>query len=250
MAKYGSDKATPILLDGNDIGGYLTDLMEDIEQPTEDTTVLGDTWASAEAVTPKKFAVEIKGFYDDGASDAHPTGDAGINAVLVAGNGNSRILNYGFAGNTAGKQCVGIEAVIQSDYQRLASLGALQKIDAKFTGDGQVDECTILTAHGALSGASGQGAGVDNGAASTDGGVLYAQVTDLVLGGYTDLALTVGHSSDNSTFVDLVSATFTTTGAKRVTVTGSVNQYVRGSFAFSGTGSAQSANAFIAFKRN
>lgn len=250
MTKYGSADAQPILLDGNDLQGYLTDLTEDIEQPTEDTTVLGDSWASAAAVTPKKFAVEVKGFYDDGATEGHTTGDGGINAALVSGNGTSRILNYGFAGNTAGRRCVGIEAVIQSDYQRLASLGALQKIDAKFMGSGQVDECLILLPHAALSGTSGTGTAQDNGASSADGGVLYVQCSALTLGGYTNLSLGVEDSADNSTFSDLVSATVTDVDAVRTTVAGTVEQYVQAVWSYTGSGTGQSATAFIAFKRN
>jgi hypothetical protein len=91
--------------------------------------------------------------------------------------------------------------------------------------------------------ANGNSTGVDNTTSSANGGVGSVHVTAYT--GLTNIVVKIQHSTDNSTYADLI--TFTTaTGvtSQRSTVTGTVNRYVRALWTVSGTGSATFAAAF------
>jgi len=93
--------------------------------------------------------------------------------------------------------------------------------------------------------ADGNGASVNNLAATTNGGVASLHVT--AFSGLTNNIIKVQHSTDNSIWTDLV--TFTTvTGPtfQRSTVAGTVNQYLRAFWDVTGSGT----NTFVvAFAR-
>lgn len=82
-----------------------------------------------------------------------------------------------------------------------------------------------LAVGASLSGST-NGTGVDNGASSSNGGIGYLHLTASSGGTW---AFYIQHSTDNSTYTDLI--TFTSNGsavtAEQGTVTGSVNRYVR-----------------------
>lgn len=71
----------------------------------------------------------------------------------------------------------------------------------------------------------GPGAAVDNGAATTNGGVAVLQLFDVTGGAVT---VTVQHSADGVTWVDLVTFDAASAyGAQYATVSGTVNRYLR-----------------------
>lgn len=85
---------------------------------------------------------------------------------------------------------------------------------------------------------------------SRSGGVAVLQVTDLDLGGHTDLVVTMRHGVDGSTYANL-GAFSTITGARAgevITPSGNVNRYVAVDWNFSGAGSP-SGYLFAAFQR-
>lgn len=83
------------------------------------------------------------------------------------------------------------------------------------------------------------------------GGVAYLQWTSLTLGGHTGAVVTVRHSTDNISFVDLVAMTAVTAarGAERKTVAGEVRRYLAQSVDFTGAGTP-SMTYFAGFARN
>jgi hypothetical protein len=88
---------------------------------------------------------------------------------------------------------------------------------------------------------------------SNNGGVAYLQVTALALGGYTDFAPLVLHSSDNVTYTTLATFAVVTAApkAQRLVVAAGtlVKEYLACSWAYDGTGSGQSVTFFIGFAR-
>ena len=97
-----------------------------------------------------------------------------------------------------------------------------------------VDHGRVVHAHTAET-ATGNSTSVDNGASSTNGGVASLHVT-AVTGTTPSLTVKVQHSSDNSTFVDLITFTAANAaGSQRRTVSGTVNRYVRETHTLSGT---------------
>lgn len=86
---------------------------------------------------------------------------------------------------------------------------------------------------------------------TNNGGSAYLQVTALTLGTFTGFLVTVRHSDDNVTFVDLVAFTTRTLfGAERVTVAGAVRRYLAQNCDFQGAGSGGSATYLAGFARN
>ena len=107
-----------------------------------------------------------------------------------------------------------------------------------------IERTIILHPKGAQS-SNGNGASVDNGASSANGGVGYCEGFEA---GAQALTPKIQHSVDNSVWVDLI--TFTAIpGAgrtyERITVSGTVNRYTRANWATTGA----SAPFFAAFGR-
>lgn len=322
MSKYGGAHFTPILVDGYNLGGYLTDFGPfPITAAMEDTHCLGDSWREQEPVGVRTFDLPVKGFYDDGALASH---DA-LNRVDATGGG--KVLTACPEGGAHGTAMIGLGGAIQASYARIASRGALHKLEAQFAGSGQVDEAVVTRALAALSGTSGNGTSIDGGAqgeavtitssseadptvittaaphglatgdsvviaghegstpavdgeyevtvtgadtftidlevtsagtggtvtktSSSSGGAGYVQCSALALGGYDDLTVKIQHSPDDSTFADLIAFAAITAApdAERKAVTGTVQRYVRDSFAYTGSGSGQSATVQTGFAR-
>jgi hypothetical protein len=86
---------------------------------------------------------------------------------------------------------------------------------------------------------------------TNQGGSAYLQWTSLTLGGHSGASVAIRHSTDNSTFVDLVVMTTATAafGAERKTVAGEVRRYLAQSVDFTGAGSP-SMTYFAGFARN
>ena len=88
---------------------------------------------------------------------------------------------------------------------------------------------------------------------TTNGGSAYVECSALVLGGYTNVALKVQHSLDNSAWVDLATFTVITAApaAQRVVVASGtlVNRYLDATWAFTGAGSGMSVTFMTGFSR-
>ena len=87
---------------------------------------------------------------------------------------------------------------------------------------------------------------------TADGGAAFLQVTQLTLGGYTDVTVTIRDSADDAVYGDLVAFTNFTTSptAERKTVAGTIERYLAQSFAFNGAGSSQSVTYHAGFARD
>lgn len=244
MTKYGGADIGFLLVGGYSVHSYVTAVDENHEAILEETTVLGDTWETKALVNLRQFALSVSGFYDDVAGAS--------NEALVGLSGASQVACMGFEGNTVGKKFIGFQGPVQTTYKRTATRGALHKVAADYRGSGQLEEGLVHWPLATVSGATADGTAVDNTASSALGGSAYFQVSALVLGGYTNLALKVLHSSDDISYPALATATVVTAApaAERVTVAGTVNRYTKGQYTFTGAGAGQSASIFIGFKRN
>lgn len=117
---------------------------------------------------------------------------------------------------------------------------------SSFTISGQTDGVTSfgvslhdLTAETA----TGNGTSVNNGAATSNGGIAQLHVT--AFSGLTNAVIVVADSADNSSFSTI--ATFTTvtgTTSQRVAVAGTVRQYLRYTVTVTGTGSVTFQTSF------
>lgn len=245
MARYGSKDVAFLLVDGYSILGAQTEIRDKKEAVFEDGHVLGDSWVKPAAVGLKRAEFIQDGFFDDAAD--------GANAALVAGDGTTRVLCYGVAGNAKRRKFTGHGGAAQVDYERIASRGALHKAKASYLGSGAVDEGIILHEHAAEATASGntRAASHDNAASSAGGGAGYLQVSALTLGGYTSLTVAIEHSADNVTFADLLTFTAVTAApaAARVAVAGAINRYTAARWQFNGAGAGPAATFMAGLAR-
>jgi hypothetical protein len=243
MARYSS-KDCILLLDGFNVMGRSTELTSSVEAVTEESTPYGAEWEEHFYVGINRAEISQNGFYDDAS--------ASINEALNEKQGESRILCFGFEGNTIGKQFAGVEGAMQTNFERVASMGELHKANASYNGNGEVEDGRIIHALVERE-ADGdtESSSVDNGAESTDGAYLYLQVPALTLGGYDDITITVRDSADGSSWADLESFTAVTAAqtVERIFKSGTIRRYLAVSWEFTGVGSDPSATFFVGVVR-
>jgi len=132
---------------------------------------------------------------------------------------------------------------IRTDYSTTTSVtGTVDaSITTQTTGDTGYGAC--IAALTTITGGTPTGTAVDNGASSANGAVAHLHVT--AFSGLTSNAISIEHSTNNSTWATL--ATFTTVTAattQRLAVTGTVNRYLRVVDDVTGTGSCTRLVAF------
>ena len=246
MAKYSS-KDCVLLIDGFNVMGVNTELTHAKEAATEESTAFGDTWQAHLAVGINRAEATQEGFYDDAA--------ASINAALSGQQGVERIMSAGFAGNTIGRAVVGHKGNLQINYNRIASVNSLHRVNASYQSSGVVDEGLILHALTTRTAAGDtEATSVDGGAgaATAYGGAAYLHVTNV--GDCDDVVVKVRDSADDAAFADLVTFTAVapTRGAERKTVAAgvdSVRRYLAVSWTFTNAGAAPTATFLVGFAR-
>jgi hypothetical protein len=88
-------------------------------------------------------------------------------------------------------------------------------------------------------------------AGASTSGTAYLHITALSLGGYTNLTVTVRHSTDGITWnVHTAFPAVTTVGAQTLALTGTINQYLSISWAYGGAGAGPSWTGFVGVKAN
>lgn len=219
MAVHG--KGTKLLMDG----WLMHDITNSFENPatvdTAETTVFNSSGAKTYVTGVKDATLTAEGFFVSSSSDssvedtlhsALPT--SGLNVWSYWPNGTSTAGNSGY-GMTS----------IETGYTITSPVDGTIDISV----DGQVsdgsDRIESLQLLSCAVTSTGQGTGLDGGAASTNGAIGYFQrVTN------TTNAITVAiqDSNNNSTFANLISfSSVTSRAGERVAVAGTVKQYVR-----------------------
>jgi hypothetical protein len=172
-------------------------------------------------------SITVNGLFDGGAGDIDEeiqASDGALDGLLTT------VLPDGF---TIGKPAF-IATSNLSSYAIESSVSDTVSLTVEATPNDGVDHGRAVHAHTAET-ATGNSASVDNGASSTNGGVASLHVT-AASGTTPSLTVKVQHSTDNTTFVDLISFTAATAvTSERKTVTGTVNRYVREQHTISGT---------------
>lgn len=245
MATYDASDIGFLLVDGYSILPRTGTLTSKVTATMDDITPLGVEYSEAAYGGLKTGEFTHSGFYDDATNST--------NDAFNEQNGESRVICLAPEGNTIGKAMTGLGGAYQSAYERVATKGQIHRANGSFTVSGDVDEGVILHALGAETAADDtQGSSVDNGASSANGGAGYLQVSALTLGGYTNVAVKIQHSDDDTTYTDLVSFTAVTAAptAERKAVTGTVKEYLAAAWSFTGSGSSPSVTFMCGFARS
>lgn len=231
--KFGSASAF-ILVDGYNLSSSkVRDFSYKVAAEHEDTLGLGDSFKSS--VPTGMSVLTIKqggGFLDTSTNGGH----AALKGVASSPQGTARVLTFGYAGNTIGETYVGAEGVYAQAYEVISEGSKLTKANAEYAVSGQIDRGVILHILEAET-IDEDGASVDNATSSASGGAGVLQVT--AFSGLTDAVIKIQHSANNADWADLITFTTVTAAptAERLTVSGTVDRYLRYSINVTGTGS-------------
>lgn len=240
----GAKDVAFVLVGGRDVMASVTALDIEREAVVKPTTALGATWPTHQFTGLKLATITQSGFYDSAAG--------GANEALCGNEGSLQVVSIGLEGNTAGRRMTCAAGAFSAKYKRTLALEDLHKATANYTVSGETEDAVILATYATRTSAGNSESGsVDNTVLTSAGGAGYCQVNALTLGGYTNLALKVRHSSDNATFADLVAFTVVTAApaAERKTCAGTVNRYLAASWSFTGSGAGPSATFVVGFAR-
>jgi len=229
---------TKVLIAGYDLSNAFKSFANDNSVESFDATAFMDTAKSYVVGFPDgKFSLE--GFYDSVPSPG--TADA-IDDILrpLLGSSVRKAISVSPENDAFGKHCF----LAQGFFTNLKVTNPAQELimeSVDFQADEGVAAGLILHAL-AEETSDADGLSIDNGASgspSENGGRGQLQVTALAGTSTPALAAKIQDSDDNSTFVDLIIFTpKTAIGAEQIDVTGTVERYVRTTWALTGTGPA------------
>lgn len=222
-------KNSRLLLADSLFSGFLRDFEHGDEIEMADSTTFG---VEGHTFVPglESGTLSINGLMDDDAT----VGGQNERLTSALRSADGSVITSAPAGLAVGEQVHMIEAR-ETNYAVSTPVADLVSFSASWQAEGQVDKGRVLRAHGAVS-ATEDGTGVDNTALSSDGAAAHLHVTANTRDGSTTVK--VQHSVDNSVFVDLISFAAVAAGdttSERLTVTGTVNRYLRAQTTLAGT---------------
>lgn len=239
MPTFRHGKNTVVLIDQYDLSGYYKESTTSRSVETSDTTAFGNS-AKTYISGLKDGTMNLSGMFDGstGAVDE-------IMAAALGGADNT--VTVQLEGNVVGT-IAHMLATQETSYEVSSPVGDVVSVTSQLQADGGLESGRVLAPATVVTTATTtNGTAVDNAAATTNGGVAHAHVTANANNGTTTIK--VQHSTDNSTWVDLV--TFTTVAttiktSRRVEVASgtTVNRYLRSQIITAGTGSITTTVAF------
>lgn len=188
--------------------------------------------------------ITLDGYLDDTAGSTH-------DALKTIANATSKLVTVALGNNAtpAIGDPTGSMNCQQMAYTNNPDLTAQMAVNAVFKNRGATYgiEWGLLLADATIT-ANGSQASVDNGGSSADGGVGYLHITSLSAG--DTITVLIEDSPNDSAWSTLITFTLdgTTLDAERITVAGTVDQYIKASYTV--TGASISFPIAVAFKRN
>ena len=221
-------QSTRVLYGNTALAGYLRSVSPSASIDMLDVTVLTDT---AKQFIPAlgDYSLNVDGVFDD------TTGTGSLWDVLTSPiNAGSTIpTTIGLEGFTAGNSVWMIPARTVS-YEVSSSVADVVGFTASF-GSAASTKLGVSLADLSARTTTANGSTVDGGASSSNGAVAHLHITS-VAGTTPSLTVTVQHSTNGSSWTTLGSFTAaSTTSSQLITVTGTVNRYLRAVFTISGT---------------
>jgi hypothetical protein len=240
MPTFRHGKSVKVFVDEFDFSSYFNDVSASTMVETAETSTFG---SDAKEYIPglKDGTVSLSGMFE-GTEDVGT--DDYFSAVLGAATKQKVIVAS--EGHGLGGRAVMLESDATS-YEVSGAIADVVQASAEFQSSEGVEHGVILSSGAAVS-STGNGTGVDNGAATTNGGVGYLSVPVNTRNG--NVTVKIAASADNSTFADLITFTVVSSATKtseRVEVTGTVARYLRVSYTVAG--STGSATPIVAFSR-
>lgn len=223
-----SARQTEIGVNAHDLSGYFKGYDSSWEIGLEDTTTFAAArTAKSWTLLLEEAAMTLTGFWDQ-------TATTGVNTVIrdALASATKAIVTLWPTGDAVGEEGVAMEADLGS---RPVS-GAVESvitIGAEFrSSTGEED---VVCLHGLTEETlDGDGDTVDNGAATSNGGSAFLEVSDVT----TDNTVTLRGSTDNFVANDTLLGSFTLVNAdyttERIELSGTIPRYVRASWNLTG----------------
>lgn len=213
---------------GKDVSGDLVSISPSFSAEMHDVTTFDNTdWKSEQAGL---YASEcaIEGFYQPGA--------ATIGGILESLGSQFIIMIFDGDADAIGDTGILLPPSVFTQRGQPIAVGDLIKLSGSFQGVGRPGLFAKLLSVLATKTGDGQATGLDNAASSANGGrgtVVFTNMT-----GAGTWTVGVQHSTDNSSWVDLITfsgvGSATTPSAQAQEVTGTVNRYLRANWGQSG----------------
>jgi hypothetical protein len=221
-------KAAAVLVNEFDLTTYFNEASVEGERAMHDTTCFGANSPTAQPGLRSALA-RLSGLYDQAALVGSDTvlaplvGASVVPIVSVAPQGFSAVGNR-----------VYLLQAHEDKYSIGVKVGDMVVNSASFKANDGFDAGVVLHNLTADGGSAGNSTSVDNAAATANGGVAFLHYTAFT-GGGANLTIKVQHSTNNSTWADLVTFGVVATGifsAQRSVVAAAttVNRYLRASW--------------------
>lgn len=231
-----------VWLDGFDMSGFFREFSISADKAVHDATTFGNNGSRAKAVGVKHGMATGLAFSDD-------TLNTGSWAVLSAryGSGVSGLYVWGPHGLDFGSMSVALYSE-ESAFSPQSLIDDLIKITVNAEAkEDAVDFGVVLHANSAETSFPFNGTAVDNGAATSNGGVGSVHVF-AIAGAAPNVVYRIQHSTNGSVWADLITFTASTTAntSQRTEVTGTVNRHLRMTITEGGTTSSVTGGVVFA----
>lgn len=212
------------LVNGYELSGYMQSFDGQAELEEVEFTVL-NTAARQYKLGNEDGTLECSGVFDADATDE----DAIHNVLSAAFRSKAtNVVTVGIGAFAVGSDADLFDAC-QVKYTRPVESGVLLTVEASFRSSNGVNNGHFLRSASAAAGTH-NGTAVDNGAASSNGGVFHVHLNN---DDATDVDVKVQHSTDNSIWADLTGAAVNNlsaeyaSGSATVAAGTTVNRYIR-----------------------
>lgn len=233
-----------VLFNGYDLSRYFKNAAPGTDIELLDATTFQPTSGDKEYLVGfEDGKLSLEGFFQSDSVNAAAVDDV-INSVI--GSTTRQVITVSPENaDTLGNRCFVIDADTVA-YKVSSPVSGLVMCSSEIQSSSGLGYGFILQVLTALT-ATGNGTSIDNSASSANGGAGHLHVT-AKSGTSPTLDVKIQHSTNNSTWVDLITFTQKTAiGAERIEVTGTINRYARAIRTIGGT--SPSFTAAVSFAR-
>jgi len=220
MPTFRHGKKTAVLFGNYNLSSYLNEASMSSSSETSETTAFGND-AKTYITSLQDATVSLSGMFEGEVNDTT------LNSALT--NESSTIVTICTTGLVAGEPCFfGVSR--SNSYEISSPVADVVTVTSDLQLDGGINAGKIIVGGASVAaGATVNSSSNDNSASSANGLVANLHVTDNTGNGSTTIKLQ--HSSDNSTFADLITFTVVSAGtelSEQKSVSGTINRYLRG----------------------
>jgi hypothetical protein len=224
MASIAKD--TRLLVNQYDISSAFKAIKPSHSVDDLDSTTFGTSGGKGHAAGLKDGSLSCEGFFDADTVNVNKIDDLLGTAIVTPS-----IVSYAPAGLTSVGLLARLLSANRPKYEVNTTIGQIVGVTAELSNQQMGLELGVVLHAQTSETTTVNGASVDNAASSTSGAVGHLHVT--AKADTTAVwTIKIQHSTDNSTFVDLITFTNVSNrtlaaGAQRIEVTGTINRYTR-----------------------